>query len=831
MKFPLILLATLASVLSVSCQKDPNSKTDGPVLIDTNGRFEHSNLAGNLMATAIKVQSNVDIVFYPSAFLEPAKEAIIESDLTDEVIQNRILPLYPTDTDKDQFQVGTLSGKEIREFVLNRTTENYRLDLQVAGLEYDIQFLGGLPTIYQINLSHGIPLEDKKNYRIAISDYYYYNAATFPGYRYRNGFEQRFRPESDLFSARTMLTAFLKSFKKLPLLDEPRASILTRTRGDFGTALTIPQIQGKGHLSPYYGYRVTTKGILTAVARPENTNYMELYLQTEDDGDPKTSNALNVYLTTQRNDLVVGQELEVSGIVTEIMTYQGMTRTAIRDVDGLQILSAGNALPAAVVIGGPTGIKPPNHYVSTYRGNLNQKQELNLADGIDFWESLEGMRISVATPTVVGFRGGQEKFDEPKNSYITVYVDPANVSDPAQISDVGGLIPDAGTNNYNPEVIRVVDSDLAPNVKPAQIFNVGDKFAYDLEGILSYQTNTFGDGEFVMFVTGKFAGTSTLKDITQRPKTTLLPDADHLTVATYNVENLAGNRVLRVKKVADSISYNLACPDIVNIPEIQDFNGTEYTGGSSAEQTLVGILSGLSCPDAQYYRALNIDPVPMQDGGEPGGNIRVAMIYNSRRVEFIPKGNARALDETTIDETGALNQNPGRVYPNDPVFHRSRKPLVAQFAFKGQKVFVIGNHMNSKLSDGNLWGVEQPLPYSSEIQRTLIAERVTQFTQRLQKKNPDANIIVTGDMNAYWNERSMLLLGSRGLTNLMTYKNICPANTWYSINFNGGAANIDHIFANDALLAKEPQYEIVHFNANFMGKVSDHDPAISRFKF
>ncbi|MBC7661874.1 MAG: 5'-nucleotidase C-terminal domain-containing protein [Chitinophagaceae bacterium] len=827
MKFPLILVL-LASVVT-SCHKDPDSNTAGPILIDTTGRFEHSNLAGNLMTTAIKEQTGVDIVFYPSSFLDPSKQAIVEKELSDDDIDNHILPLYPTDSDKDQFQTGTLSGRQIREFVLNRTTENYRLDLQVAGLEYDIQFLGGLPTIYQINLTHGIPLVDSKNYRVAISDYAFFNP--FPGYRYRNGFDQTFRREESLVSARDALKNFLKTYRTLPLLDEPRASTSSRMRGNYDRPLTIPEIQGRSHLSPYYGYRVKTKGILTAVAHPEGASYTELYLQTPDDGDPKTSNAINVYLTTSRLDLEVGQAIEVGGIVTEIMTYQGMTRTAIRDVDTLNILSANNPLPDAVLIGGPTGLKPPNHYVSTYRGNLNEKAELNLADGIDFWESLEGMRIKVAKPTVVGFRGGQEKFDEPKNNYVTVYVAPDGVSDPSRISDVGGLIPDAEANNYNPEVVRIVDSDLAPNVNPKNYYNVGDKFTYDLEGVLSYQTNTFGDGEYVMFVTGKFSSTSSLIELEKRPKTRLHGDENHLTVATYNVENLAGNRTLRVKKVADSISVNLGCPDIVNLDEIQDSNGTVYTGGSSAELTLQGILSGLTCADAPYYRAINIDPIPMQDGGEPGGNIRVAMIYNSRRVQFTPKGNARALDETTIDDTGALNQNPGRVYPNDRVFTHSRKPLIAEFTFHGQKLFLIGNHMNSKLSDGNLWGVSQPLPYSSEIQRALIVERVTQFEQRLQAKNPNANIIVLGDMNAYYNERSMKLLGSRGLTNLMSYRDLCPPNSWYSINFNGGAANIDHIFVNEALLAKSPEFEIVHFNANYMGKISDHDPSISRYAF
>lgn len=836
MRLQLILASLiLGSTFLASCEKDPESSGSGALLIDTVGRFEKSNLAGNLMATAIKQETQVDIVFYPSIFLEADKYAIIDSDLTPEIIEERILPLYPNTSEKDQFQVGTLRGSQIREFVINRTLENYRLDMQTAGLEYDIQFIGGLPTIYQINLTHGIPLEDDRYYRVAISDYYYYNSATFPGYRYRNNFEQRFLREAEMYSARESLTKFLTGFKTLPLLDEPRALIRTRTRGIYPRALSISEIQGISHVSPYYGYRALTKGILTAVSRPENGIGMELYLQmpdSEDDGDIRTSSAINVYLSTQRSDLVVGQELEIGGLITEIMTYQGMTRTAIREVDSLRIISSDNPLPAFKIVGSKTAesLRIPTKAISTYRGNLNEKKELLLTDAIDFWESLEGMRIKVETPTVVGFRGGLEKFDERK-SYITVYVKPEGSTDPALESNVGAPIPDPIAKYHNPEVIRIVDSDLAPNVRATNVFNVGDKFSYDLEGIMSYQTNVFGDGEFVLFVTGDFNGTSSIKSLENRPQTRLMADEDHLTVAAFNVENLAGNRLTRLQEIAKAISINLKCPDIVVLPEIQDFNGPVMSGGSSAEQTLIGLMGYLNCTDKAYYRALNVDPVSMQDGGEPGGNIRVSMIFNSRRVGFESRGAATAYDETTIDANGNFNQNPGRIYPNDPVFNRSRKPLGAQFTFKGEKVTVIGTHFNSKLGDGNLWGATQPLDFASEDQRSLIAKKINQFVGRLVANDPTMNVIVAGDMNAYWNEASLKVLEGKTLVNLMTHASLLHNNRWYTTNYNGGAGAIDHMFVNGRLLEKSPEYEIIHINSIFMNKVSDHDPLIGRFKF
>lgn len=850
MRFRFALIALVFGSLLSSCSKDPDSNSQTSILIDTTNRFDSSTLAGNLMATALKQQTAADIVFYPSEFLMADKYAVIDDDLTGDMIDNQILPLYDTAGQKDQFQVGTLKGSTIRRFVLNRTLENYRLDLQTAGLEYDIQFIGGLPTIYQINLSHGIPLVDDQYYRVVFSDFKY---SDFPGYKYRNGLEQAFRPEEKLVSSKDSLKKFLSEFKRLPLLDEPRAGIRVRTRGVYPEALTVEQIQGISHLSPFMGYQVATSGIITAISKPDEIDGMEVFIQMPDgtgDTDPRTSRALNVALATKRSDLAVGQEIEVLGMVSEVMTFQGMTRTSIQNVDSIRILNKTPVEVKAVLLGnGISGLKIPNEVVSTYRGNLNQKKELNLDEGIDFWESLEGMRVEVPRPTVLGFRGGFTKNDEARSSYITIYVKPDGVSKPELTTSKDGLMSDVMANRFNPEIIRIVDSNIAPNVKTDMLFEAGQKFSYNLTGVIGFQTNTFGDGEFVFYVTSMFNEIGSYNEVTpanealtakQRrldnynklfKSTRLLPDEDHLTVASFNVENLAGNRTARIKAVGESFGKYLGCPDILVIPEIQDFNGPDMAGGSSAEQTLINLMGEMPCADKPYYRALNIDPVPMQDGGEPGGNIRVAMIFNSRRVTFEPKGTATALDETTIDDQGRLNQNPGRLYPNDPVFERSRKPLVAEFIFKGQRIVIIGNHFNSKLGDGNLWGAEQPLDFGSEVERSLIASRVHQFAARLMAKDPSANVIIAGDLNAYWNENSLKILAGSQFTNLMTHKDLVPRNDWFTSNYNGSTGAIDHMFVNDKFLAREPEFEIVHLNSIFMNHLSDHDPIIGRFKF
>lgn len=831
--FRLLAGFSLLGLLLSGCSNDPESATTNTVLVETSGRFSGSNLAGNLMATAIRDVYKVDFAFYPSEFLSADRFAIIEEGLTPEQIAERILPLYPETGDLDQFQIGTMRGSDIKRFILNRTAKDYRLDLQVAGLEYDVQFLGGLPTIYQVERARGLPIEDGAYYRVAISDYHYYNGRTFPGYRYGNGLDHDFRPEEGLYSAREALTAFLQNFKTLPLLTEPRAQLRIRNYGGDAISLSIPQIQGPVHLSPYLAKRVTTRGIITALAQLENTTGMEVYIQDQiGDGDEATSDAINLHFDSYVDGLKVGQLVEVEGTVYEVLTFQGMTRTGIREITSTTIVEDDVNLPEPVLIG-TGGLMPPNHYISKYIGNVNQKKVMDPDDGIDFWERYEGMRMRIAKPTVVGFGGGKNKYDEEK-SYITVYVAPEGASQDKDKSAKSGLISNEADNDFNPEIIRIVDSELAPLVGQAArnaIFTVGDTFSYDLEGVFSFQTNVFGDGEFVLFVTNRFGSTSPrIAPFSERPKTSFDLVEDRLTVASYNVENLAASRTLRVQRIAESISTNLKCPDVLVLPEIQDFNGTDPTGGAAAELTLQGIIDNLACPGTAY-RILNVDPVPGQDGGEPGGNIRVAMIYNENRVQFERRGEARALDETVVSRDGQLNLNPGRLYPNDPVFERTRKPLVAQFTFRGQTVYVIGLHLNSKLGDGNAWAAEQPMAYKSRQQRNLLGSRINEFVNNIMIANPNANVIVAGDMNAYHFEDSMKILGGNAMANLMSYKDLVAPNDRYSISFNGNSQAIDHIFASQNLLKADPKFEVLHINSDYMGKISDHDPVIAQFHF
>ena len=264
--------------------------------------------------------------------------------------------------------------------------------------------------------------------------------------------------------------------------------------------------------------------------------------------------------------------------------------------------------------------------------------------------------------------------------------------------------------------------------------------------------------------------------------------------------------------------------------EIQDANGSDFAGSATGESTLNNLISHIDC-DGVEYRGLNIDPEMNAEGGQPGGNIRVAFLYNAKRVSFSPRGNPGTLTETRVLPDGRLENNPGRVFPNDPVFRRTRKSLAAEFEFRGERIVLIANHLNSKLGDSSQWGAEQPVVYGSESLRKQLAEKLNSFVKLLQSASPKQHVIVLGDFNAYLQEEAMSILAGRELQNLLLFENLVAPQNRYSTNFNGNSQAIDFIFASPGLLQRSPAVEILHINSNFMGRLSDHDPLVSRFLF
>ena len=830
------LFSLILSISFLGCSDKSYRLENIEEVLGSSNKLEGSTTSGNLIATAIKEANDLDIVLYPSDLLDDSRFGLIKGGMTKEEV-NEVLDLYPRGS-RDLFRIGTMSGKAIKSFLKSRARKKQSADIQVAGMRYHIHHVGGVLQYAYFNYERDLELKDKEYYKVAISDYYYDFKNAFPGYFYGDSLNRGFNSVGRTVSARDSLVRYLSDLRVLPFLKEPRAKFTNFIVGDAGN-LKPYQIQGAQHRTPFLGYKVKTRGIVTAFGKRDRfPKGVDFYIQDpKGDGNDETSDAVHVFSRDTSISLKLGDEVEISGVVYEDMTTTGMGRTSIQEISTPKVLSSGNPLPAPVVLG-INGRAVPDHSVSTWVGDLNFKPFFTMTDGIDFWESLEGMRVKFSNPRVLGFRGGQEEFvrlrPEPK-SYLNLYITFDAYQPKVNSTYRNGLMIDPIAGDFNPEIIQILSNHLSKGIPTSTFFNVGDVIDGDIEGLVSYEPNIFGTGELSIILPEK---QKTLQDfkgkgnvpLKERGVTKLKATEDHLTVATFNVENLPANQIDRIKVMGEVIADSMACPDIVNLVEIQDNNGEDFTGGSYANLTMQRFIENTPCPDANY-KPLNIDPVNHNEGGVPGGNIRVSMLYNANRVGFESRPTPDSLTHAGLKPGGGLRYNPGRVYPNADVFKGTRKSIIAQFTFKGENVYVIGNHFNSKLGDTSAWSNKQPVKLGSEEKRGKLAKQINKFVQEIVAVEPGANIIVLGDFNAYVVERPMTILEGNELKNLMTFGNLCPPEMRYTTNYNGNSQALDYIFASNALLEKEPELDVLNINSDFMGRLSDHDPLVARFKF
>ncbi|MEM6716411.1 MAG: endonuclease/exonuclease/phosphatase family protein, partial [Cyanobacteria bacterium P01_C01_bin.147] len=358
--------------------------------------------------------------------------------------------------------------------------------------------------------------------------------------------------------------------------------------------------------------------------------------------------------------------------------------------------------------------------------------------------------------------------------------------------------------------------------------NVGDRLG-DVTGVVSYSF-----GNFEILPTEDF--TSNIQAAGLQPEvSTIVGDEDTLTVASYNVLNL--DPIVEVQAntnngearnvdddlgdgrfaaIAQQIVNNLNTPDIIGLQEVQDNTGGEIVDDIIAAdvtlQTLIDAIVAAGGPEYEF-----IDNTFITDeasGGQPGGNIRTAFLYNPDRV---------TVDEASIQTIGG--QGAGEAFAG------ARLPLVATFEFNGQDVIVVNNHFSSKGGSAPILGVEQPFDARQEEvnvngsldERQRQSQAVQDFVNGL---SDDANVVVVGDFNEFEFVSPVVDLETNsGLNNLT---NTLPEDERYSFIFQGNSQSLDHILVSDSLLAGA-EFDAVHVNAEFAetaNRASDHEPLL-----
>jgi predicted extracellular nuclease len=579
------------------------------------------------------------------------------------------------------------------------------------------------------------------------------------------------------------------------------------TRGVEGR---IYEIQGAAHISPLAGKVVSAvPGVVTSV-RPNSFTMQD----ATGDGSAATSDAILVFANGVGGSVSVGQAVTVSGRVTEFRPGgAASTNLTTTEITSPVVTAGGPGAAIAQTVIGAGGRVPPTSVIDDdATGDVETSGSYDPAtDGIDFYESLEAMLLRVPDPVVVG----------PTNDFGEVWV-LANDGAGAGIRTARqGIV--VGPADFNPERIQLDDDIVGPGGTPAA--NVGDHFTSDAVGVLDYN---FGNYEILLTSALTRVGGGLVREVTRPQLST------ELTVASFNVENLSPvDPPAKFARLAALIVDNLRSPNIVAVQEIQDNSGPADDGVTDATQTFQQLIAAIQAAGGPSYQFRQIDPVDGEDGGQPGGNIRVGLLFRTDGgLAFVDRPGATPTTANSV--TGRNNKvqlvySPGRIDPQNEAWKDSRKPLAAEFRFRGQTLFVIVDHFKSKGGDTPLFGRFQPTVRPSEVQRHEQAQVVNDFVDQILGTFKNARIAVLGDLNDFeFSETLQTLEGGGALVNLMDR---LPKAERYSYVFEGNSQVLDQMLVSAKLDKRNTSYDVVHVNAEFSDQASDHDPSVARFVF
>ncbi|WP_434966806.1 lamin tail domain-containing protein [Janibacter indicus] len=590
---------------------------------------------------------------------------------------------------------------------------------------------------------------------------------------------------------------------------------------------TIAQIQGRHHLSPFDGAKVNgVEGVVTAVSSSG------FWLQsTTPDDDEATSEAVLVY-TRSAPAVAVGDTVTVDGVVDEFRPggssgWDNLTTTEI--VSPVVTKTGTGDVPEPVVLGEDR--TAPQQTIDAEDPKSVEYDDAAFRpdrDAIDFYESMEGMQVGVRDAEVVGPTGYE------------IPVVPGSAVE-ATRSSAGGVV----YGGYDqPNAMRVLVDDVLLPSGSLPDADVRDRLPGLVAGPLDY---SFANFKLLATQVPTVEDGGLEREVTQ-------PQHDReLSVASFNVENLApGNDQSKFDRLAGQIVTNLRSPDVIAVEEVQDNSGPTDDGTVDSSATTDKLIAAIEAAGGPTYEAHWVDPQDKADGGQPGGNIRNVLLHRTDRdIDFVERSSGAADHATSVakDKKGPyLTESPGRVAPSSEAFADSRKPLVGEYRFRGERVFVAAVHFSSKGGDDPLFGRWQQPVRSSEDARHEQAREVRALADDLLAADPQAKFVVAGDVNDFeFSETSDILadiVEGSGTTAMTDLPRTLPASERWTYVYDGNSQVLDHIFVSPALATLDSKkknagpfrpgtghrpaftYDIVHTNSPFADQDSDHDPQV-----
>jgi len=376
-------------------------------------------------------------------------------------------------------------------------------------------------------------------------------------------------------------------------------------------------------------------------------------------------------------------------------------------------------------------------------------------------------------------------------------------------ADNGGMVIDPEQPERWLPGFRITRYDEAP------CLNVGAKLLTPAVGPLNFRADAFQIA---------LQGDIDVKHRKVVPHTFAEPNEDRLTIMTLNGFNLDvhvedpqkvsnpdrdvddDKLYGRFELLAEAIVKQACAPDIVALQEIQDNDGAEITDVVDASETYEQLIEDVRWQGGPTYRWADIPPAPEADGGQPGGNIRNAFLYNPDRVELV-------------------EESLRRIGEDDTAFEASRKPLFARFRFRGAEIDIVNVHLASKRHQAGLFAPDNPGHDPREPVRVAQARLVREALADARDRAID--YYITGDFNDFEFSATLRELCGDDGTNMVES---LPPNARFDYNHRGQLQVLMHgIVPTRAFEAGAVDYQILHGNeligvkpGSPSGKASDH---------
>eukprot|EP00835_Amoeboradix_gromovi_P001184 NODE_49_length_27162_cov_0.380039.p4 type:complete len:627 gc:universal NODE_49_length_27162_cov_0.380039:23229-25109(+) len=561
-------------------------------------------------------------------------------------------------------------------------------------------------------------------------------------------------------------------------------------------SVTIMDIQGDRHLSPYENKFVRTQGVVTQVLglKVWNGFFMQMIPEQQPTGSVRGARSSGIFVKCADKEVEQGEVVEIEGYVFEMhlrhffevgesgLTMTSMSAHTIRHLGTSQLVSTD-----AFTAGMPTSVVYLNN---PYKSENVSLSALGLDRGMDYWESLEGMYVRIRNPVV-----------SQAMKYGSIYVYGKDFA--TNVNQEGGLtlVEEDGVLDMQPESIAIFTKELKRG--SLSNFRIGDELK-DILGTVIYERGTYG-----IYVDG----TVQLKN-RKSHALTKLGNTKNLRIASYNVLNLHF-KSKHINKIASHIVNNLKSPSILGLIELVD----DIPHSGQSDRLLKYICDYVFDESGVNYGYTYIKPEDQTDGGKPGNNIKQAILYDLDLFEDVP---TRGDSLDTCNEEFTVN--PCRIDPSNEAFHEARKPLVARLVFRENKkaITVILNHFKSLIGSTPMYGRYQPPVFGSTDRRQRQAKAVVQFISNLS-----GDVVCMGDFNDLQFSRSYEIV-SEALEDVHGW---LEDQEKYSYIYTGQSQKLDYMFASESMMEKLQTSGILHLNTIFPEKeqTSDHDPIYAEF--